>query len=78
MADGLSLSLQKLMQHIPDIPINADGLLLNFSGAFGLALVKAGIGCPGIARRHLPEGQLDDGRGVLFTAHHFLEAVCRY
>ena len=52
-------------QHSSDVPVDADGLLLNLPGGGGLAQVQAGIHRPGVGGGHPPEGILDDHRGVV-------------
>ena len=58
--------------------MDADGALPDLLGAKGLPLIDAGVGGFGTSGGHLPEGVLDDAWGVMFIAHHFLEAACRY
>ena len=50
----------------------------NFSRTNRLPLIDTGVDCVRILRRHLPEGVLDDDGGIVFIAHHFLEAACHY
>ena len=52
-------------QHGSDVPVDADGLLLNLPGGGGLAQIQAGIHRPGVGGGHPPEGILDDHRGVV-------------
>ena len=51
-----------------NIHIYADRLLLNLLWTRRLSLVDAGVGGVRVLRRHLPEGKLDNRRGVLFIA----------
>lgn len=46
--------------------------------AESLALIDAHVDGAGILRGELPEGHFDDAGGVMFIAHHFLEAACHY
>ena len=70
--------IRQALQNLPNICIDADGLPLNFLRANRLPLVDADVGGVRVLGCHLPEGVLDDDRGVVFIAHHFLEATCRY
>lgn len=65
-------------QRSSDISIDADGLPLNLLWADRLSLIDAGVGGSGVLSCHLPERILDNDWGVMFIAHHFLEAACRY
>lgn len=63
------------VQHVADVPADADGLALDLAGAGGLAAVDAGIGGLRVLEGHLPEGVFDDDRGVMFIAHPFCFAI---
>ena len=65
-------------QRITYIRIDANCLPLDLLRANCLTLVDADIGNVRVLRRHAPEGILDDNGGVMFIAHHFLEAACHY
>ena len=75
-AARLILCVCQYVDHVPDIRIDADGLLLNFFRAVCLPLIDTGIDCLRILCGHLPEGIFDDDRGVLFIAHHLKLCFC--
>ena len=60
--------LKKLCEH---------GIFQNENGTVTSLLSQEGYSVR-VLRRHLPEGIFDDDRGIVFIAHHFLEAACRY
>ena len=72
------LHLRKTPQGTAIIRIDTDRLPLNLLRTNRLPLVDAGVGSVRVLRRHLPEGIFDNDRGIVFIAHHFLEAACRY
>ena len=72
------LHLRKTPQGTAIIRIDTDRLPLNLLRTNRLPLVDAGVGSVRVLRRHLPKGIFDDDRGIVFIAHHFLEAACRY
>ena len=62
----------------PDIRVDADRLIYDCLRADCLFAVYAGIDGFWIPGGHLPERVFYNSRGVVFIAHHFLEAACRY
>ena len=66
------------MHYRADVAVYQDGALLQSAHGDGSAQIDAGVGGLRILRGHLPERVLDDDRGVMFIAHHFLEAACHY
>lgn len=59
------------MQNPSYIPVNTNRLPGNLPRAECFAIIDTDIHRLRIFRRHLPEGILDDPRGVMFIAHHF-------
>ena len=62
------LHLRKLPQGTANIRIDTDRLLLDLSRTHCLPLVDTGVDRLGIFCRHLPEGVLDDDRGIIANA----------
>ena len=58
-------------QNMSDVRRDADRPPPNLRGNIGLLLIDTGIGSAPVLQGHLPEGILDDARGVMFIAHHF-------
>ena len=70
--------IRQALQNLPDICMDADGLPLNFLRASRLALVDADVGGVRVLGCHLPEGVLDDDRGVMFIAHRLPQAALNF
>ena len=64
----LKCHIGQALQNLSDICIDADGLPLDPLGANRLPLVDAGIGGVRVFGSHLPEGILDDDRGIVANA----------
>ena len=62
------LHLRKLPQGTANIRIDTDRLLLDLPRTHCLPLVDTGVDRLGIFCRHLPEGVLDDDRGIIANA----------
>ena len=70
--------IRQALQNLPDICIDADGLPLNFRRTNRLPLVDTSVGGVRVLSCHLPEGVLDDDRGVMFIAHQLPQAVLNF
>ena len=70
--------IRQALQNLSNICIDADGLPLNFLRANRLPLVDADVGGVRVLGCHLPEGVLDDDRGVMFIAHQLPQAVLNF
>ena len=64
----LDCGIRQALQNLSNICIDADGLPLNFLRANRLPLVDADVGGVRVPGCHLPEGVLDDDRGIIANA----------
>ena len=78
LCDSQPRLLPQPHQHRADIAIDAYAARGDVIGRVHLAEVYAGICGVEISRRHVPERIFYNDRGVMFIAHHFLEAACHY
>ena len=60
--------IRQALQNLSNICIDADGLPLNFLRTNRLPLVDASVGGVQVLGCHLPEGVLDDDRGIIANA----------
>ena len=63
-----AFQLSQIAQHRTDIGIEQNGLNFKPFHSDGLALVDAGVGSPGILRRHAQERHFDDAGGIAADA----------
>ena len=60
----MQYSSNHLLEYFCGVAIKANSLFFNFSRAIRFAVIQASVCCLPVVSRHLPEGILDDDRGV--------------
>ena len=74
----LFITSLQFFQDRSNIFIHADRLFLYFFRCICFPLVQTHIKCMLKCVCHLPERIFYNTRGIVFIAHHFLEAACHY